>query len=67
MIANNIRLSRVSHPRATLWAVALLIIVFLGFGIWAETSVTMTQTSTVELNSFAAGSDWLTGLAKVLK
>ena len=67
MIANNIRLSRVSHPRATLWAVALLVIVFLGFGIWAEVSLPMTQTSAVELNSFAAGSDWLAGLVAVLK
>jgi len=35
MFSNNIRLSRISHPRATLWAMALLVVVFLGFGVWA--------------------------------
>ncbi len=33
------RLSRVSHPRATLWAMLLLALVFLGFGLVAEAFV----------------------------
>ena len=33
---SNIRLSRIGHPRATWWAVALLVVVFLGLGLWAE-------------------------------
>ena len=35
---NNIRLSRISHPRATLMGFALLIAVFLVFGLWAQVS-----------------------------
>ena len=41
MMANNIRLSRISHPRATAWAVTLLVIVFLGFGLWAEAAIAL--------------------------
>ena len=33
---NSIRLSRVSHPRATTWGLALVAVVFLAFGAWAE-------------------------------
>ena len=33
---HQIRLSRISHPRASLLGVALLIAVFAGFGLWAE-------------------------------
>lgn len=33
------RISRVSHPRATIWAAILLVVVFLGFGVWAEAHV----------------------------
>ena len=33
------RLSRISHPRATLWAMILLALVFLGFGLVAEAFV----------------------------
>ncbi len=36
MSANNIRMSRISHPRGTFWAMLLLTVVFLGFGVWAE-------------------------------
>lgn len=36
MTTHNIRLSRITHPRATMWAALLLVIVFLGFGMVAE-------------------------------
>lgn len=36
MTTQNIRLSRVSHPRGSIWAMLLLIVVFLGFGVFAE-------------------------------
>jgi hypothetical protein len=39
MNPNNIRLSRISHPRATFWAIALLVVVFLGFGVFAEAAL----------------------------
>ena len=37
--AHNIRMSRISHPRATLWAMALLVVVFLAFGVLAEAAL----------------------------
>ena len=33
---HSIRLSRISHPRATAATLALVAVVFLAFGIWAE-------------------------------
>ena len=63
----NIRLSRVSHPRATLWAVALLIIVFVGFGVLAQTSIPMEHTSSMHLDRLVQGSSWLTQLTAALK
>lgn len=36
---DDFRLSRVSHPRATFWAILLLTLVFLGFGLAAEAFV----------------------------
>ncbi len=36
---HNIRMSRISHPRATLWAITLLVVVFLGFGVLAEAAI----------------------------
>ena len=36
MGSQNIRLSRVSHPRGSIWAMLLLVVVFLGFGVVAE-------------------------------
>ena len=33
------RLSRISYPRATLWAMILLMVVFLGFGLVAQAYV----------------------------
>ncbi len=41
MISNNIRLSRISHPRATAWAVALRVVVFLTFGVFAEAAMVL--------------------------
>ncbi len=54
--AMNIRLSRISYPRATWWAMLLLVAVFLLFGLWAEASLPAAQTS---------GTDWQTSLASV--
>ncbi len=42
---DNFRLSRISHPRASLWAMALLAVVFVAFGVWAEASVPMLETA----------------------
>ena len=36
MSAQNIRLSRISHPRGTAAALVLLVVFFLSFGIIAE-------------------------------
>lgn len=36
-----IRLSRLSHPRASIGAIVLLIVVFLAFGAVAEQSVSL--------------------------
>ncbi len=36
MHSQNMRLSRVTYPRATWWVMALLIAVFAGFGMVAE-------------------------------
>lgn len=35
---HSIRLSRIRHPRATIWALALMAVVFLAFGAWAGTT-----------------------------
>lgn len=51
MSTQNIRLSRVSHPRASLWAMLLLVVVFLGFGVVAEACLEPeAQSNTVELS-----------------
>ena len=55
MISNNLRLSRVSHPRATGWAVALLVVVFLAFGIWAEAAITAANSAPIVLDGAAEG------------
>ncbi len=39
MNTHNIRLSRISHPRATAWAMTLLVIVLLSFGLGAEAAM----------------------------
>ncbi|MCR9261106.1 MAG: hypothetical protein NXH95_15385 [Pseudomonadaceae bacterium] len=66
MAFNNIRLSRISHPRATFWAMALLIIVFLGFGIWAEASLPDLQAQTLTPEAHISSQGWLAQLAYVL-
>lgn len=67
MTSNNIRLSRISHPRATLWAMVLLIVVFLGFGVWAEATLPTANTSAILLDSHLANSGWLTQFTAVLR
>jgi hypothetical protein len=62
---NNIRLSRISHPRATLWAMALLIIVFLGFGIWAEASLPGLQAQSLTPAAHISNQGWLQQLVYV--
>ena len=59
MTSTNIRLSRISHPRATGWAMALLVVVFLGFGIWAEATLPAVDTSAVMLDSALPNGEWL--------
>ena len=39
MRTQDFRLSRIAYPRASLWAMALLVIVFLVFGAWAQAYV----------------------------
>ena len=63
----NIRLSRLSHPRATLWAVALLIIVFLGFGLFAQARMPLSASSSVYLEGFTAQANWLNQVTAVFK
>ena len=62
---NNIRLSRISHPRATFWAMALLIIVFVGFGIWAEASLPGLQTQMLIPDAHIHSQGWLQQLVYV--
>ena len=51
MSTQNIRLSRVSHPRASVWAMLLLVIVCLGFGVVAEACLDEDSTiETIELS-----------------
>jgi hypothetical protein len=59
MTSTNIRLSRISHPRATVWAMALLVVVFLGFGIWAEAAMPTINTSAAMLDSVQPTTGWL--------
>ena len=67
MTAMNIRMSRISHPRATWFAFALLIVVFLTFGIWAEASLPEVQSATPLLESgLAAHYPWLGKITAIL-
>ena len=59
MTSTNIRLSRISHPRATVWAMGLLVVVFLGFGIWADAAMPAVNTSAVMLDSVMPSGNWL--------
>ena len=43
----NIRLSRITHPRGNLAAVILLIVVFLGFGVVAEACLPDAEAGTI--------------------
>ena len=43
--SDSLRLSRITHPRATLWAMILLALVFLSFGLFAQAR-TIAQAST---------------------
>ena len=63
-MTNNIRMSRISHPRATLWAMLLLAVVFLGFGMWAEACLPDNEIAvpTQEQNSPTEHSSWIRDL-----
>lgn len=61
MPANNIRLSRITHPRASMWAIALLVVVFVGFGVLAEA----TDLSEM-VNKTSAQSNWLAQIGAVI-
>ena len=50
MSAQNIRLSRVSHPRGTAAALVLLVVFFLSFGVIAE-ACTDVPTQTAEVTT----------------
>ena len=63
--AMNIRLSRISYPRATWWAMLLLVAVFLVFGLWAEAALPAAQTSTLDWQSSLPSYAWLTELGAV--
>ncbi len=52
------RLSRISHPRASLWAMILLLVVFLGFGLAAQAYVPAIEPVAFEFTGLTAmGSD----------
>ena len=54
--SDSLRLSRITHPRATLWAMILLALVFLSFGLFAQAR-TIAQASTfASANTFASAS-----------
>ena len=61
MPAKNIRLSRITHPRASMWAIALLVVVFVGFGVLAEA----TDLSEM-VNESSAQSNWLAQIGAVI-
>ncbi len=64
--AMNIRLSRISYPRATWWAMLLLVAVFLLFGLWAEASLPAAQTSDTDWQtSLAAGVPWVAEISTI--
>lgn len=49
---SHIRLSRIGHPRATLWAMALLALVFLALGLWAEAYLPGMGAVDTQINDF---------------
>ncbi|MEM7099400.1 MAG: hypothetical protein AAF541_14145 [Pseudomonadota bacterium] len=71
---NNIRLSRISHPRASALAFILLIAVFVLFGIWAQlaypefTQPSASMTGVSPTTIAASSSDhWIAELLVALK
>ena len=66
MISNNLRLSRVSHPRATGWAVALLVVVFLAFGLWAEAAIPAAHSAPIVLDGAAGGGSLVEHISAML-
>ena len=52
---SSFRLSRISYPRATLWAMILLALVFLGFGLLAEAYVPAVEPADTGPPGFEAG------------
>ncbi len=52
---SSFRLSRISYPRATLWAMILLALVFLGFGLLAEAYVPAFEPADAGPAGFEAG------------
>ena len=63
--AMNIRLSRISYPRATWWAMLLLVAVFLLFGLWAEASLPAAQTSATDWQTSLAGVPWVAEISTI--
>lgn len=63
--AINIRLSRISYPRATWWAMLLLVAVFLLFGLWAEASLPAAQTNATDWQTSLAGVPWVAEISTV--
>ncbi|MFT7653019.1 MAG: hypothetical protein ACI9ON_000130 [Limisphaerales bacterium] len=51
MSSQNIRLSRISNPRSTFAAMALLIVVFLGFGMVAEACIDTPSPTTISIGA----------------
>ncbi len=69
MNSNNIRFSRISriaHPRATVWAIVLLVVVFLGFGVWAQAHVMDAPAFTPEAPELSLNS-WQTHMQGLLQ
>ena len=42
---DSFRLSRIRHPRASVWTMALLAVVFVAFGVWAEAAMPMLESA----------------------
>ena len=52
---SSFRLSRISYPRATLWAMILLALVFLSFGLVAQAHVPEIDPARLALDGIDAG------------
>ncbi len=51
-MTGNFRLSRISHPRSNLWAMLLLVVVFLCFGLVAQAYVPSATTISTTTETF---------------